>query len=444
MTSDEGSSKQSGRRWERLTEMEWHRVRREFDRSVAAGAVQLEPATPDRPLEPRLPPLSDRELLARLVAFDTTSHLPTRPMVDFLCAYLERAGVRAGRQGIDEERSKENLIVRIGPPAKPTRRGLILSGHLDVVPTGGSGWDSDPFTLTERDGRLHGRGSADMKGFLALATNLAREVDPTKLTAPLVLLFTFDEEVGSLGARMLVDRSHELDPVIGRLPRAAVIGEPTSLVAVRAHKGHLKLRLTFRGRSAHSGYPHLGVNAIEAAGRAVAALSELRAELAAETVASGAEFPEVPFVALNTGTIAGGTAINVVAERCVVEVGMRTLPGVDPVALAERVRARAAAALSEGPAAELDFEVISDSPPMDTPDDAPLHRHLLAALGQPAPRSVAYSTDAGHLQELGLDCVIFGPGSIEVAHQPNEFVPVAELAAARGHLAELVDAFCGG
>ena len=388
-------------------------------------------------------PLADRDLLARLVAFDTTSHLPTRPLVDFLCDYLDhRPGVAIARHGVDDG-AKENLLVRIGPAADATTRaGLVLSGHLDVVPAGDTGWQSDPFTLTERDGRLHARGAADMKGFLALATNLAREADPAALAAPLVLLFTFDEETGSLGARMLAERWDELAPEIGPLPRATIVGEPTSLVAVRAHKGHLKLRLAFRGKSAHSGYPHLGINAAEAAGRAVAALSALRRELEAEAVASGAEFPEVPFVALNVGTVAGGTAINVVAERCVVEVGMRTLPGVDPDALAERVRAAAAAALPGGPPAELDFEVISDSPPMSTPPEARLHRHLLAALGQREARSVAYSTDAGHLQELGLDCVIFGPGSIEVAHQPNEFVPADELAAARRHLAALIDAFC--
>lgn len=393
-------------------------------------------------MSPRLSPLADRDLLARLVAFDTTSHLPTRPLVDFLVDYLDRPGVAIARQGVDGG-AKENLLVRVGPEADATTRGgLVLSGHLDVVPAGATGWESDPFTLTERDGRLHARGAADMKGFLALAVNLAREADPAALAAPLVLLFTFDEETGSLGARMLAERWDEVAPEIGPLPRATVVGEPTSLVAVRAHKGHLKLRLAFRGKSAHSGYPHLGVNAAEAAGRAIAALSELRRELEAEAVASGGDFPEVPFVALNVGTVAGGTAINVVAERCVVEVGMRTLPGVDVEALAERVRAAAAAALPGGPPAELDFTVISDSPPMSTPADAPLHRHLLAALGQAEPRSVAYSTDAGHLQELGLDCVIFGPGSIEVAHQPNEHVPAAELAAARGHLAGLVDTFC--
>lgn len=395
-------------------------------------------------MPPRLPTLSDADLLARLVAFDTTSHLPTRPLVDFLCGYLDRPGVAIARQPADGG-DKENLVVRVGPPADGTRRaGLILSGHLDVVPAGDSGWHSDPFTLTARDGRLHARGAADMKGFLAVAVNLAREADPAALRAPLVLLFTFDEEVGSLGARLLAARWHEVAPAIGPLPRATVVGEPTSLVAVRAHKGHLKLRLTFRGRSAHSGYPHLGVSAVEAAGRAVAALSELGREMAAEAVASGAEFPEVPFVALNVGTIHGGTAINVVAERCVVEVGVRTLPGVEAEALAERVRAAAAAALPGGPPAELDFEMISDSPPMSTPEDASLHRHLLATLGQAAPRTVAYSTDAGHLQELGLDCVIFGPGSIEVAHQPNEHVPEADLHAARRHLGGLVDAFCRG
>lgn len=393
-------------------------------------------------MPPRRPALSDADLLARLVAFDTTSHRPTRPLVDFLCDYLDRPGVAIARQAADGG-DKENLVVRVGPPADEAGRdGLVLSGHLDVVPAGSDGWHSDPFTLAARDGRLHARGAADMKGFLAVAANVAREADPDALAAPLVLLFTFDEEVGSLGARMLAARWEEIAPTIGTLPRATVVGEPTSLVAVRAHKGHLKLRLTFRGKSAHSGYPHLGVSAVEAAGRAVAALSELGREMAAEEVASGAEFPDVPFVALNVGTIAGGTAINVVAERCVAEVGVRTLPGVDAEAVAERVRAAAAAALPGGPPAELDFEVISDSPPMSTPEDAPLHRRLMAAVGQKAPRTVAYSTDAGHLQELGLECVIFGPGSIEVAHQPNEFVPEADLDAARRHLGGLVEHFC--
>jgi len=398
-------------------------------------------------------PLSDVDLLGRLVAFDTTSRNPNLPLVDFLAGYLERPGVAVHRAPSRDGR-KANLIVRAGPPADPAdRAGLVLSGHTDVVPADEDGWESDPFVLTDRGDRLAARGSADMKGFVAVAANLAREVDPDRLAAPLVLVFTYDEEVGTLGARDLVASWPDVEPATGPLPRAAVIGEPTRLAAARLHKGHLKLRITLTGRSAHSGYPHLGVNAIEAAGRALAALARLRRELEGERPPSAGHFPEVPFVALNVGTVSGGSAVNVVPDRCVLGVGVRALPGTDPREVAARIRhavgeavAGDGAAGEDGDPVPVAFEILSDSPPLATPADAPLHRHLCAALGQgdgaACDRSVAFATDAGWLQRLGLDCVVFGPGSIEVAHRPNESIPKADLAAARDRLEELVDSFC--
>lgn len=378
--------------------------------------------------------LSDADLLARLIAFDTTSRNSNLPLADFLADYLDRPGVRVERNP-SADGAKANLIVWVGPEPAGDRRGLVLSGHMDTVPADEAGWRSDPFTLTDEGDRWVARGSCDMKGFLAVAANLAAEVDPASLRAPLALVFTYDEEVGTLGARRLT----ETFPEAGALPRSAIIGEPTSLRVARVHKGHLKVRITLHGRSAHSGYPHLGLNAIEPAGRVIEALTRLRHELQAETIPNRDLFPEVPFVPLNVGTIQGGSAINVVPDRCIVEVGVRPLPGVDSADLAERIRR---AAIESAAPFEPDVEVLSDSPPMLLDEGSPIHRHLCGIVGQDAGASVSFATDAGWLQRLGMDCAIFGPGTIEVAHKPNESLPKSEFAAARELLARTIQAFC--
>jgi len=397
--------------------------------------------------------LSDPDLLARLVAFDTTSRNSNLPLADFLCDYLDRPGVRIARQP-SPDGTKANLIAWLGPEpvsalvsnGHADRPGLVLSGHMDVVPAEETDWRSDPFTLTDGGDRWLARGACDMKGFLAVATNamvaLTAKSAPAKLRAPLALVFTYDEEVGTLGARHLLESYPE-----GRLlPRSAIIGEPTSLRVVRAHKGHLKLRVTLTGRSAHSGYPHLGLNAIEPAGRVIGALAALRRTLESEHALHAELFPEVPFVPLNVGTVHGGSAINVVPDRCIVEVGVRPLPGMDSVALAERVRqtvlAELAGSLGTSLAAPPSIEILSDSPPMLLDEQASIHRHLCALVEQPAGATVSYATDAGWLQCLGLDCAIFGPGTIEVAHKPNEHVPKAELARAGELIAVTVRRFC--
>jgi acetylornithine deacetylase len=383
--------------------------------------------------------LPDTELLSRLVAFDSTSRNSNLPIADFLAGYLERPGVRMERNP-SPDGTKTNLIVWAGLPSDredtpaPIRPGLILSGHMDVVPADEEGWRSDPFTLTDAGDRWVGRGSCDMKGFLALAANLFSEVDPARLRAPLVLVFTYDEEVGTLGARQLYDSYAG-----GRsLPASAIIGEPTSLRVARLHKGHLKLSITLKGVSAHSGYPHLGVNAIEPAARVVEALAALRRALEGEKPLHGELFPEVPYVPLNVGTIHGGAAINVVPDRCTVEVGLRLLPGMPSEPLLDRVREAVRAA-----AAPLvpEVEPLSDSPPMLLDPEAPILRHLTGLTGQEG-GSVSFATDAGWLALLGIDCAIWGPGSIAVAHKPNEHLPKAELTAARGMLETTIRRFC--
>lgn len=377
--------------------------------------------------------ISDIDLFARLVAFDTTSANSNLPMAEFLCGYLERPGVRIDRNA-SADLKKVNLILRMGPDPGPGRRGLILSGHMDVVPAG-EGWDSDPFTLTARDDRYVARGAADMKGFLALAVNLFAAAEPDRLTAPLALLLTYDEELGCLGA----ERMFRTWPREDLLPRNTVIGEPTSLKVVRMHKGHMKLRVTLRGVNAHSGYPHLGVNAIEPAGRIITALAALREELEKERSPHSEHFTETPFAALNVAMISGGIAVNVVPDRCRIDVGLRPLPGMEPGTLAQRVEEAVRTAAGT---VRFDFEVLNDGPAMMLAEEAPIYRALCRMTGQRETVGVSYGTDAGWLQQMGLDCAVFGPGSIEVAHKPNEFLPRTEFEQARSYLQRLVGESC--
>lgn len=376
--------------------------------------------------------LSVRELLDRLVAFDTTSHRTNLPLLDFVSDYLDLPGVRLTRHEAPEE-PKATLVVELGPEVDPdTRDGLILSGHTDVVPADEEGWSSDPFTVDERDERLYGRGAADMKGFLALAVDLAARVDPGRLVEPLVLIFTYDEELGTLGAAHF----HDTWPEDRSLPRRAVIGEPTELEVVRLHKGHLKARWEIFGEPAHSAYPHLGVNAIEPAGKLVVALAALARDLEDERLPSSEHFSEVPHPTLTVARIRGGTAINVVPDRCTVEIGMRLLPGMDVATAIGRLEALGLRSL-EG--IEHEFPRPSLSPPLETPAESSIVRTLLAIAGQEDPdRAVMFATDAGWLGKMGIECVIWGPGSIEVAHRPDEHVPVDHLERAREDLKTLI------
>lgn len=379
--------------------------------------------------------LSDQDLLARLVAFDSVSRNSTRPIAEFIADYLARPGVRIHRNEAHGG-EKANLVIELGPEPDGSRRGLVLSGHMDVVPADEEGWETDPFTLARRGDALVGRGAADMKGFLALAMNRAAGHHPRDLSSPLILLFTFDEELGTLGAKHFVDTW----PAPERLPRDAIIGEPTGLRVVRMHKGYLKLRLTLRGVPAHSGYPHLGRSAIEPAARAVSTLAELRRELETERPRHHEHFPEVPYAPLNVGVVSGGVAVNVVPERCVVEFGIRLLPEMASDAIIARLRERLAVAL-EGE--EWTLGTIGNSPPMMLSADAPLYRDLCDTVHQTDTRGVHFATDAGWFATVGLECVIFGPGAIEVAHKPNEFVPLAELERAGAVLEQMIRDRCG-
>lgn len=378
-------------------------------------------------------------ILRRLVAHDTTSANSTDGIVAEIAGLLDRPGARV-RVLPAPAGGKANLLVELGPPVDPELRcGLLLCGHLDVVPAREPDWRSDPFTLTDDGERWRARGACDMKGFLALAIQRAAALAPDRLRRPLALLFTYDEEVGTLGAQDFVRRFGAQLP----LPRAAVIGEPTSLRIVRMHKGHLKLRVVLRGTSAHSSQPRLGRNAIESAGRVLVALAALRDQLEGERPRWAEYFPEAPFVTLNAGLIQGGVAVNVIPESCEITLGLRPLPA--PGASSGELRARVTAAvLAAAPEAEPEITLLGDSPPLVCPESAAAARELAELTGDHGTHGASFASDAGPLQALGLESVLFGPGSIEQAHRANEFLPKAEFARAGEILEALVRRFCEG
>ncbi|MEM9558504.1 MAG: acetylornithine deacetylase [Acidobacteriota bacterium] len=390
------------------------------------------------------PLFDDVELLRRLVAFDSTSRNPNRPIAEFVADYLDRPGIRIVEDPSDGDPGKVNLIVHVGPGLDPEgdngRDGLTLCGHLDVVPADEPEWTSDPFELIDAGDRLVGRGACDMKGFDALAINTLARVDPATLTRPLALVLTYDEEIGTIGAHDLVRRHHATGrPALEQVPRRMIVGEPTSLQAVRLHKGHARQRLVVHGTPAHSGYPHLGHNALEPMGRVLVALAALRRELEAERSEQSRHFPEVPWVALNVAMLHAGTAINIVPDRAELELGFRVLPGLDAKAVAARIRAAVAAVL-DGERWELSEP--TQSPPMLLDESSDLYLEACALVDQDATVAASYATDAGWLQQAGFDCLLLGPGDIGVAHKPNEWVPKTDLARCATLLDHLVDRFC--
>jgi len=375
--------------------------------------------------------LADEELLDRLVRFDTTSHKSNRELIEFVANYVDRPGVSIHRSS-SADGTKANLLCRCGPE-REDQAGLTLCGHTDVVPALEEGWRSEPFALRREDDRWVARGSCDMKGFLALAMRQFAAVDVASLQAPLALLFTYDEEVGSLGVQQLAE-----DPAYEQLPRALVIGEPTEMRVIRTHKGHLRLNITTDGRSAHSAFPDRGHNAIEPAAEVVRRLGDLRAQLAKERIPSSTDFPRVPFVAMNIATIRGGTAVNVIPDRCEIELGIRLLPGVNTDELIGRVREAVVEAIGDS-GWQLSLGNLSPAlEPAGDPFEASVCRHA----GLERAVSADFSSDGGTLSQLGFDCVLFGPGSIEVAHRPNEFLPIDQFEAARGIVEQLVHTHC--
>jgi acetylornithine deacetylase len=372
-----------------------------------------------------------RTSLAELVALDTTSSRSNVPLVDLAQARLEAAGFRAERLPYRDEAGVEkvNLVAVKGGDGGEERAALALVGHTDCVPHDAA-W-TDALRLTERDGKLYGRGACDTKGFIACALHaVTHHAGP--LRAPLMVVLTADEELGCEGAKHLVAAGK------GRA-RHAIVGEPTSLVPVRAHKGYCLAEVEVLGREGHSSYPDEGASAIFRAGRFLQRLEVLaRTRLREERD----EAFEPPFTTVNVGIISGGKAANVIAGACRFWVEWRPIPRQPRERVLELLEGLREELVRDEPGYEARIRLVRAEPAVDTRADAEVVR-LLAELSGHAPITVPFGTEAPQLTELGAQAVVFGPGDIRVAHQTGEHVPLEHLVRCEAYLARAIAHFCG-
>lgn len=376
------------------------------------------------------------ELLERLVAFPTVSRTSNRDLIDFVGAFLVERGA-AIQLLPDADGRNANLFATIGPR---DRGGVLLSGHSDVVPPG-EGWRSDPFALSVRDGRAYARGAADMKGFIAAALVAADRASRRALTTPLHLAISYDEEVGCVGVRSLIDAMKEWRI----LPRLCIVGEPTLLKIATGHKGKAGLRATCTGKMAHSAIPMRGQNAIHLACDLIAEIRALQDRLARTGLRD--DTFEVAHSTLHVGRIQGGRAVNIVPDHCVLEFELRPLAGEDADGILEEIAQVAkdiakAAARPDAPA-QIKVELVSSYPGLDTDVNAEVVSFLAELTGHRECVKVTFGTEAGLFHdEVGLPTVIWGPGSIDDAHRPDESIALDQLAECDAVLARLVDGLC--
>jgi acetylornithine deacetylase len=367
-----------------------------------------------------------RAMIERLIAFNTVSRDSNLGLIEWVRDYLHRHGATT-RLTHDASGKKANLFATLGDSPKP---GLILSGHTDVVPVDGQNWDTDPFVVTERDGKLFARGSADMKGFigiiLAQAPKFVAGLNANRLDAPLHYALSYDEEVGCLGVRGLIKDLEEN----GIRPAGCVVGEPTSMQPIIAHKGTHRFRCAVHGREAHSSYVTHGVNAIEYAARLVVYIRQI-ADRLAQIEKRDYGFT-VPYSTLSTGLIRGGIAANVVPKDCEFHFDMRTLPQASPDALYQEIRAYAQVLSREmqsvDPQSRIDLVWASQTVGLAASETDAIVRWAMQLSNNSTVGKVSYGTEAGLFQKMGVPTVICGPGDIAEAHRPNEFVALEQLA----------------
>ena len=368
---------------------------------------------------------SARTILERLVGFPTVSRDTNLPLVDYVEGLLQENGIRTGRV-MSSCGTKAHLWATTGPE---TEGGIVLSGHTDVVPVDGQNWSSDPFTLTERDGKLFGRGACDMKGFDALAISAMLKASRQTLKRPLQLALSFDEEVGCMAVIDLVETMGHA------LPRAsaAIIGEPTMMKVVTGHKGGAAYSVYVKGFEVHSSLLPEGVSAIMEAARLIEWANGENRTIQARTPTALAEAFHPPFTTLHVGMISGGTAHNITAKDCRFVIEMRVVPGEDVEEWARRFEAEAARHDAELKARHPDAGVeITRSftvPALQPEEDGAAERLVRQLTGDNGTHVVSYGTEAGQFQIRGWSAVVCGPGDIAQAHQPDEFLTVAQFEA---------------
>lgn len=369
-----------------------------------------------------------KSVLRDLVAFDTASRNSNLPLIEFVADYLSDRGATT-RLIPSTDGAKANLFCTIGPDIPG---GVVLSGHSDVVPVDGQDWSTDPFTLTEANGKLYGRGSADMKGFIACTLAMTTRFAEMDLRRPLHYAFSYDEEIGCLGVGRLIDAIRSELP----RPAAVIVGEPTGMQIATAHKGICAMTTTVRGREAHSSRPQDGVNAIDTAASLVSYLYRLCDELA-ETARDDRFEP--PYTTFNVGQITGGDAINIIARECLLNWEFRPIPGSDPDRIIARVEAWVKDELlprmqATDPSCYIENICEFVVPPLDAPDGSVPEVIAREATGLNSTGTVAFVTEASLFADAGIPAIVCGPGDIAQAHQPDEFIEVSQLDACLGFL----------
>lgn len=382
-------------------------------------------------------PMSSRDILARLVAFDTTSRNSNVGLIEFVRDYLAGHGIDA-RVSLDATGKKANLHALVGPDVAG---GIALSGHVDTVPVDGQAWTADPFTLREAEGRLFARGSADMKGFIACMLAAVPRLKGRKLAKPVHLFVTHDEETTMEGARRMVA---ELDAA--PRPACCVVGEPTLMQPVMAHKGKLSLRVIVRGKPGHSSEPGKGVNAVHAAAEAVAWVVG-KARERASTGPFDKQF-DPPYTSIHVGTIAGGTILNIIPEHAEFTMEWRNIPADDLEVEFAVLRKHVAAVLEPGMKAVdaktgFSYEVIDSIPGLALPARDPLVAMVQQASGSNSLGSVSYGTEGGLYERAGIPTIVCGPGSIAQAHQPDEWIAASQLLACDAFIDRLAERISG-
>jgi acetylornithine deacetylase len=371
------------------------------------------------------------QTLAELVRLDSVSSRSNPEIISYLAARAEAAGMCARMFPYTDERGVKKFNLVCVPPTMDADRmevELALVGHTDTVPYDPA-W-TDALTLTEREGKLYGRGSCDTKGFIAAALTAAGQVDVANLRRPLALVFTADEEVGCIGAKRLAESG-------ALAARYAIVGEPTSLRPMRAGKGYCLAEVRVGGREGHSAYPALGASAIFRAARLIARIERVAEMLQAQQHAAF----DPPYTTLNVGVIGGGTAKNIIAGECRFTLEWRPVPGQAAMHAVELIQAEVESLRAAEPDFDCHIEILRLDEAMETRADSPLVRECEALTGQTA-GTVAFGTEAPQLIEMGAQAVVFGPGQIQTAHRTGEFVPVAELEACVEILARAIAKFC--
>ncbi|WP_109478657.1 acetylornithine deacetylase [Paraburkholderia sp. C35] len=377
---------------------------------------------------------SSRALLERLIAFPTVSRDSNLEMIEFIRHYLGDCGVRS-ELFYNEPRTKANLFATIGPD---TSGGIVLSGHTDVVPVDGQPWTVEPFRLSESEGRLYGRGAADMKGFIASVLAAVPLFVARDLKVPVHLAFSYDEEVGCLGVRPMLA---ELDKRPHK-PALCLIGEPTELKPVLGHKGKLAMRCQVKGAPCHSAYAPYGVNAIQYAARLISHLEDIGEQLSAPDHHDDRFDP--PYSTVQTGVIKGGRALNIVPAECEFDFEVRALPGYDATQVADQLHTFAQHQLlpkmhAVNAETDIRFESLSAYPGLATSPESDAARLLAQLCGSSDFGTVAFGTEGGLFNQAGIPAVVCGPGSMDQGHKPDEFVTVEQLERCDAMLARLAD-----